>query len=231
MKYSILFFICIILSGCSKRHQPLTNNEIIKEKYAFLKNYELYENDRNPNKYHLLYPLADSLRLPEFKATLYMYRSLGNWEDCYQVIKMDSSSECILIPAKEITSRELSVPFRIYGRYDFDFCFLQKYMNDHREEFRDIHKFKDDFKKIFVNNFYIKGSWGWHISNYSDFLNGDGDLDSITKGIWNKNGLDGFMFNCGPAQYCVMVPVNANDSVLESPIIIRVILKWGIMRM
>ena len=104
-------------------------------------------------------------------------------------------------------------------------------MNDHRDKFSDIHKYKDDFKKIFVNNFFIKGSRGWKMERgYKDFLNGDGELDSVTKSSWDKNGLDGFIFDCG-AKYMVIVPKKTNDSLPGRPKLIRAVLKYGIMRM
>jgi hypothetical protein len=148
---------------------------------------------------------------------------------------MDSSSECILIPEKQICSRELSSPVRNYGEYDFDFYFLQKYMNDHEDKFRNIYKFRYDLFRIFNGNYILGPASKLKNDSIPGFLKNVGIPDSLTKKEWNRNGLDGLIFGDSNGAIYVMVPLNRNrndsNSISDKPILIRATTKYRPVRM
>jgi len=135
---SFCFIIILAIQSCTTKDN---NKPIYKEKYGFI------QKER--------YMLLDSARLSAFQGTLFLFQPAIIGNPYIELIRIDSTREEILIPAKD----ECFMPNGLQMNcsiYDFNFQDLEKYLNEHRDKFKDIAFYKKDFETIFLDNIKLR---------------------------------------------------------------------------
>ena len=116
MKPGIILLLFLFLVSCTARTRKLP---LHKTKYGFI------QKDK--------YVLSDSIRLPNFSGTLYLYRFPNHLMYCdVELIKIDSTGEEILIPANDALSMPPGSNIE-YFNYDFTYQDLERFLNENRD--------------------------------------------------------------------------------------------------